>query len=59
MAEAAAAARNLPTVKIPDSQAAETGKIVGRLSIGWLAGLMEFSALEAEEGVKFEYKSGQ
>ncbi|KAG7095984.1 hypothetical protein E1B28_006667 [Marasmius oreades] len=56
MADAAAAARKVPTVKIPDAQAASTGKIVGSLSIGWLAGGMEFGALEGEEGVRFEFE---
>ncbi|KAF9262752.1 class II aldolase/adducin domain-containing protein [Marasmius fiardii PR-910] len=59
MADAAAAARNVPTVKIPDSRAAETGRIVGRSTSGWLAGSMEFKALEAEEGVSFEYKQSK
>ncbi|KAL0575310.1 hypothetical protein V5O48_006661 [Marasmius crinis-equi] len=59
MADAAAAARNVSTVKIPDNQAAETAKIVGALRTGWLAGSMEFKLLESEEGVSFKYEPSQ
>ena len=55
MADSAAAARGIPTVKIPDSQAAATGKTVGRTIVGWIAGSMEFKLLEREEGVTFKF----
>ncbi|KAL0575309.1 hypothetical protein V5O48_006660 [Marasmius crinis-equi] len=58
-ADAAAAARNIPTVKISDAQAAVAGKIVGSLRRGWVGGTMEFELLEKEEGVSFKYKPGQ
>ncbi|KAJ8083361.1 hypothetical protein PM082_009233 [Marasmius tenuissimus] len=59
MADSAAAARGVSTVKIPDNQAAITGKTVGAKKTGWLAGSMEFKMLESEEGVSFKYEGSK
>jgi len=54
LADTAAAAHGVKTVKVNDAQAKETGKLVGSQAAGWFSGSMEFMVLEREEGVKFQ-----
>ncbi|KAK7053017.1 hypothetical protein VNI00_004338 [Paramarasmius palmivorus] len=52
-----AEATGRPTVKIPDNQAAETYKTIGRTGqFGWFCGSLEFQVLENDEGRRFEFK---
>ncbi|KAF7303600.1 Aldolase-II domain-containing protein [Mycena indigotica] len=54
-----AAANQCPggkTVKIHPDNARETGRIMGAQRAGWFSGLMEFSVLEREEGVRYKCK---
>ncbi|KAI5117085.1 hypothetical protein M0805_009489 [Coniferiporia weirii] len=44
------------TVKIGDEEAADTYKTVGSSFGGWFSGRPAFQLLEANEGVKFEYR---
>ncbi|KAJ6600728.1 class II aldolase/adducin domain-containing protein [Mycena sp. CBHHK59/15] len=56
LADSAANAKDVATVKVHPAQAAATGKIVGSQGAGWFSGCMEFMVLEREEGVKFQAK---
>jgi len=55
LADTAAAARGIETVKVPPGQAKTTGSKVGSAFAGWFSGLTEFRLLEKEEGVTFKY----
>lgn len=58
LADAAAAGRGRPTVKIDSMDALHTHKTVGGSRAGWFQGLPEFQVLEAREGVTFEEVKG-
>ena len=57
LADAAAAGTGGKTVKIGDADAKITYNVVGSLPGGWFSGLPHFQALEAQEGVSFNFGS--
>jgi len=54
LADAAAAGRGQPTIKITPEEASATGKTIGTMSAGYFAGRLDFQLLELREGVTFE-----
>ncbi|KAI1794564.1 class II aldolase/adducin domain-containing protein [Ganoderma leucocontextum] len=57
LADAAAAGTGGKTVKIADVNAKITYHVVGGLPGGWFSGLPHFQALEAQEGISFDFGS--
>ncbi|OBZ69213.1 Decarboxylase NovR [Grifola frondosa] len=55
LADAAAAGRGQMTTRISSEEAAITRNVVGTPYGGWFSGLPQFQALEAQEGVVFQF----
>ena len=55
LADAAAAGTGIQTKKVPEAECKITYNIVGTLPGGWFSGLPHFQALEAQEGVSFDF----